>query len=110
MTLKPTRYPEWATIQTQDPITKELNRYEPPQAKKDIGWVRGEAPSRQWVNDQNNLIDAWIKYFDSKSVADKAGLPDATKNTGVTIYVIATNELAISDGTTWKKVLTGTLT
>jgi len=77
--VKPNKYPEWAKNLVRDEINKEFNRYEPPQAKKDIGWVRGEVPPRQWVNYQYNLINEWIEYFDSKVTTSASFLANTTE-------------------------------
>lgn len=64
--VKPDKFPEWAKNLVQDEYNKEFNRYEPPQAKKDVGWSRGEVPPRQWVNYQAWLTNQWIEYFDQE--------------------------------------------
>lgn len=63
---KPDKFPQWAKNLVQDEHNKEFNRYEPPQAKKDIGWSRGEVPPRQWVNYQAWLTNQWLEYFDQE--------------------------------------------
>lgn len=59
-------YPRWATNIEINPDNGESNKYEPPEAKKDKGWERGEVPPRQWLNYNADLIYQWIKYLDEK--------------------------------------------
>ena len=59
-------YPRWATDLVKDDVNKEYNKYEPPEQKKGVGWSRGEAPPRQWVNYNSDLIARWIEYIDQE--------------------------------------------
>ena len=118
---KPEKFPEWAKDLVQDPINKEFNRYEPPTAKKDVGWARGEVPPRQWLNYQAWLVNDWIEYLYDRlhkptiyrpinattSEVEKV-LPDPADSEGWIVYIDPQTGqdgyLAISNGTRWRKV------
>lgn len=111
---KPNKFPEWAKNLVQDEVNKEFNRYEPPQAKKDVGWSRGEVPPRQWVNYQYNLINQWLEYLYTAlhkptHYATKTDLPDPTTSEGWMVYIDDEDSLAISNGTKWRKIRTQNL-
>lgn len=111
---RPDKFPEWATNLVQDDFNKEFNRYEPPQAKKDVGWSRGEVPPRQWVNYLLWLTNQWLEYLDNKpptppQYATKTDLPDAALNKGAIAYVLDTNSFAICNGSEWEAIKTANL-
>lgn len=109
--VKPNKFPEWASSLVQSDFNKEYNRYEPPQAKKEVGWEYGEVPPRQWVNYQANLTCQWLEYLDSQKhkaaiYAKKEDLPDATESKGFLVFIEDTELLAFSNGKTWQKLTT----
>jgi hypothetical protein len=109
---KPDKFPKWAMNLVQDASNKEFNRYEPPQAKKDVGWSRAEVPPRQWVNYQWWLFNQWLEYLDAKPpiaprYETKADLPPASDHTGAIVFVAgegADGELAYSNGSVWREI------
>jgi hypothetical protein len=112
--IKPEKFPEWAKNLVQDEINKEYNRYEPPQAKKDVGWLREEVPPRQWVNYKAWLTCQWLEYLYDRlhkptRYANAAALPDATASEGVMVYIEDQKILAVSNGTAWQKITTQNL-
>jgi hypothetical protein len=108
---RPSQFPEWASRLVQNEINKEFNKYEPPLAKKRIGWELGEVPPRQWVNYMADLTNSWLEYLDAQKhkasiFKTKADLPKATKNKGLLVFVEDTALLAFSNGKTWQKITT----
>ena len=111
---KPDKFPEWAKDLVQDPVNKEFNRYEPPTAKKDVGWARGEVPPRQWLNYQAWLVNDWIEYLYDRlhkptKYTTKSDLPDPTTSEGWIVYIDDEDALAVSNGTRWRKIRTQNL-
>ena len=109
--LKPSKFPEWASVLSQSPINKEYNRYEPPNAKKKLGWEFGEVPPRQWVNYQQNLNCQWLEYFDANLnrtliYASKKDLPEVKASQGLLVYIKDSDSLAFSNGDHWQKLKT----
>lgn len=111
---RPDKFPRWASYLVQSDINKEYNRYEPPEAKKDIGWEYGEVPPRQWINYQENLTCTWLEYLDNNQhqaaiYKDKKTLPKAKENKGKLVVIENTGQLAFSNGKIWKKITTENL-
>lgn len=65
---RPSSYPDWALINQQDPISQQYNVVEPPQEKKNSGYVLQENPNRQYLNWLFRNIGDWIKYFDGGEI------------------------------------------
>lgn len=112
--VKPDKFPEWAKNLVQDEHNKEFNRYEPPQAKKDVGWSRGEVPPRQWINYLAWLTNQWLEYLHATQhkptqYATKTDLPDPAANKGSMAYVLDTNSFALCDGSAWVGIRTQNL-
>lgn len=59
MATKPTQFLDWIPSNSPASIT------DPPSGQKNSGWVPGQVPPAQFTNWQLNLIDRWIKWFDS---------------------------------------------
>ena len=55
---KPTKIPRWADTST--------NIIEPPELKKDEGWVFEEIPPSAFENWRTNLIGSWAKWLDER--------------------------------------------
>jgi len=55
---KPTKTPRWADTST--------NILEPPELKKDEGWLFEEIPPSAFENWRTNLIGAWAKWLDER--------------------------------------------
>lgn len=110
--IRPNKYPRWASSLVRDEVTHRLNIYEPSEAKKDIGWVAGEVPPRQWVNWSNNLTYQWIKYLDhnvsTPTEYAKDSLPSAASHKAKIVYISDLDDgtLAFSNGANWKKIKT----
>lgn len=60
---KPAKLPAWATEDKKDPITGQWNVVDPPDEKKEVGWLI-ERPVRNYMNWLFRTIHDWIKYFD----------------------------------------------
>ena len=56
--IKPTKQPEWISDNT-------TNITEPPQGKKDIGWIPAEEPPAQFHNWLWNIIYQWTNYIET---------------------------------------------
>jgi hypothetical protein len=111
---RPEQFTRWASCLAQSDLNKEYNRYEPPTAKKDIGWEYGEVPPRQLVNYQENLTCMWLEYLDSQKhtaqiYAKKEDLPEARESKGLLVFIESCELLAFSDGKAWKKLTTENL-
>lgn len=74
---KPIRYPDWALQTYNEQIETEINgvkstvqvtnKVEPANDYIQFGYTAAKPEvSRQYTNDQLNLIGQWIRYFDSK--------------------------------------------
>lgn len=107
---RPLKYPRWASKQVKDEISRQLNIYEPPEHKKDIGWVAGEPPPSQWLNWLSSSIHDWIAYLDHylnrPKEYKKSELPSAIDHKGKIAFVsdIDGGVLSYSDGTKWRKI------
>lgn len=77
MAQKPLLYPEWASHDVRDPNTQQYNVVEPPQERKDVGWII-EKPPRQWFNWLFRTIYDWIMWLDQQEsltvVSDASGV------------------------------------
>jgi len=111
MATKPTHYPDWATVEEVDPVSGQINRVEPPTARKESGWDRREIPPRQWMNWNFWLVGLWIRYLESGSFGKLdsytvSTLPDAAENEARMVYVSDETGGAVtafSDGTDWRR-------
>jgi len=108
MATKPT-FPRWATVDDTDPISGQQNVAEPPEERKDSGWVRHEVPPRQWLNWLARQTFRALEYFEdtrgqlaSFTVAE---LPAASGNEGRIVYVSDQSVPAFSDGTDWRSII-----
>jgi hypothetical protein len=61
--LRPTKFPEWATVPSTDPIVGGPNVQEPPTLKKQKGWERKEKPPANYQNWLHNLANEWLEYL-----------------------------------------------
>jgi len=110
--IRPSKFPRWASKRVKDELSRQFNIYEPPEIKKDIGWVAGECPPSQWMNWLSNIIHDWITYFDHYLNRPKEykilELPNASDHKGVLVFVsdIEGGVLGFSNGQTWKKIRT----
>jgi hypothetical protein len=64
---RPDKYPEWASVDQNDPILPVPNVVEPPTAKKHSGWFFKEPPPANWFNWLLRYIYRWITFFDDQS-------------------------------------------
>lgn len=106
---RPTKYPRWASVLTQNSTNKQYNIYEPPEQKKDIGWDFKDRPPRQWFNWLFSVINQWITYFDTTNNGTaylSTNLPPASENLGRVLFVsnIDGGTLVFSNGTNWRKL------
>lgn len=110
MATKPT-FPRWATDDQVDVISGQSNVEEPPEDRKDAGWVRHEVPPRQWLNWVARQTYLALQYFeDSRGQLesyDSTLLPLAADNEGRMVYVSDLQVPAYSDGTDWRRVTDG---
>ena len=63
MAERPEKFPEWAKEDQTDPVSGQVNRSEPPEARKDSGWNRQEIPPRQWLNWLTWKANEWIEWL-----------------------------------------------
>lgn len=98
MAQKPLLYPEWASQDVRDPKTQQYNVVEPPEERKDIGWII-EKPPRQWFNWLFRTIYDWILWLDQQeslntvSNASGAGLY-TNDNSIITIEAIDLDDVS----------------
>lgn len=108
--IRPTKYPRWASELVKDEIYHQFNIHEPPENKKDIGWVVGESPPSQWLNWLTNTTCKWIDYLahqvNHPEEFEKLKLPDACLNKGRLVFVsdVDGGVLSFSNGINWKKI------
>lgn len=113
MTDRPDKFPDWAIVAQNDPISNGPNIVEPPDAKKETGWFYKEFPPSSWWNWLANLTSKWLHYFDeiistiSDIYATKKGVRDCSynrfiaTNDGSNNYSITSTQIdEIIDGTT----------
>ena len=68
--LRPDKFPEWASVDQNDPIKPRPNVAEPPEAKKQAGWFWKEPPPANWMNWLMRYIYRWVKYFDDQTTCN----------------------------------------
>src|SRR3990167_7627354 len=61
---KPTDLPQWASSTSNDAVSGQSNKIEPPAAKKTGGWSYREKGARNWWNWWMNLVYQWMQYLD----------------------------------------------
>lgn len=117
MTTRPDKFPRWATTLVANGPGSTLNVLEPDEAKKDIGWLAGEKPPRNWANWLQLKTHEWIEYL--ADIVDTSGnlannfAQDPDTTTGLTygfrsgivmtsgsLVTVAAGTLAITDNTT----------
>ena len=69
MSIKPTTYPEWGEVDQNDGVTGAPNKVEPTASFKQTGVNRDEPLLRAYLNYDLDLIDAWVKYFDTSRLS-----------------------------------------
>ena len=79
--------------------------------KKDIGWARGEAPPRQWINWMAYMTNAWLEYLEDRldkpiHYATESDLPPPAEAEGWIGYLDSEDALVISNGNVWLKIRT----
>lgn len=92
---KPTKEPEWAVLDVNDPVTLAPNKLEPSTTKKNNGWAHLEKPPYNWFNYWQNLVYQWVKYIDDEA------LEGAFTFQGVKTFqdnIIAQGDVTISGG------------
>jgi len=89
---KPTDLPRWADTVAADPT--KVN--EPPNAKKDVGWVTAEKPPAQWLNWLAFTIYTWVIWLRDFEITAHVWTALQTLNFGV----VVTQGTANADGTT----------
>jgi len=89
---KPTDIPRWADTVAGDPA--KVN--EPPNAKKDVGWVTAEKPPAQWLNWLAFTLYTWIVWLRDFEITAHVWTALQTLNFGI----VVTQGTANSDGTT----------
>lgn len=67
MATKPTKYPEWALVDTPDPVYGGNNVVEPTAQRKNTGYLK-EYPTPQYLNWVLRTNNEWIQYFDEHAV------------------------------------------
>lgn len=66
MSLRPTKFPEWATVPEIDGVTGNPNKLEPTPEFKASGLKYRQPLARQYINYELDLIDQWLKYLDEQ--------------------------------------------
>ena len=106
-------FPRWASVEARGETNNELNVYEPPEDKKNIGWDEDDVPPRQyfnWLARQTNLSLEYLDYhLNRPKIYTITTLPDATQNVAKIVYVSDSSGgiLAYSNGSVWKNITTG---
>jgi hypothetical protein len=62
---KPNKFPRFATIDENDPISGKPNVSEPSETLKSTGWTRRQKPYRQHFNWLHRTTDLWLEWLDS---------------------------------------------
>lgn len=108
---RPTKFPDWALTNVIDPTEQTPNVVEPPNEKKQVGWIPHEVVPNNWLNWIHKTSNDWLKYLDSKVTTpslvslDKPLASDVS--VGTIIHINNLNEggtMAFSDGTHWRKI------
>jgi hypothetical protein len=65
---RPDKLPEWASIDSTDPITGQPNVVEPANLKKQVGWYYKEPPPANWFNWLMRYYYRWAAYFSDQQI------------------------------------------
>lgn len=92
MPTRPDKLPRWATEDVIDAQTGYNNVVEPPEEKKDIGWVPFEAGARNFHNWLFRKTYEWLLYVsETKKVTDGDGVEAVNQeNVSFKFYAIDT--------------------
>lgn len=90
---KPDELPRWATENIIDPVNNDPNVVEPPENKKDVGWLFDEAGIRNYLNWLGRFTYLNLKYlvdrFDFQRILDGNGSEAINQeNVSFTFYAI----------------------
>lgn len=64
---KPTEFPRFASVDTFNGPSNQINFLEPSEAKKDQGWDFGEFPPRENMNWIHRFNYEWLVYLQQTS-------------------------------------------
>jgi len=81
--VRPTRFPDWATVPSTDPIVGGPNIQEPPTNKIQKGWERKEKPPANYQNWLHNFTDQWLKFLNFGGFGLREGFCERLSNTEV---------------------------
>lgn len=113
---RPTEFPDWALTDVIDPLEQTPNVINPPNEKKQVGWVPHEVVPNNYLNWLHRRTNEWLKYLDQQVPHEpfsQANKPAASSfAAGKMIYIsdLGTGgSMAFSDGTNWRKVSDNTI-
>lgn len=72
---RPSKLPEWALVESNDPTTGQPNISEPSTGIKNSGFTYNEKPPRQYFNWLFNTINKWVSYLDERTITPPISLP-----------------------------------
>lgn len=89
MISKPSQYPRWASNDVISPVTGVNNVINPPESKKNVGWLDGEPPARNYFNWLHRTTNEWVEYFDNRDkTLDGQGIQAFSQNSLCVLYAV----------------------